>query len=391
MLSTVTEADIHPIQGVDTSITAFIGPALQGPVNQPTHVHSELEFRHTFGGLWVESPMSYAVSHFFQNGGRHAIVVRLAKDKDGDGGALDDSDYLGSSLSRTGLYALKNASVFNLLCIPPKTRSEDIGAPVWGAALDFCKEHRALLIVDPPSEWNDVAAVKAGLDPLGLRVPNAVLYFPRVKMADPLQGYRLETLAPCGIIAGIIASTDENLGVWTAPTGALAALRGVQKLTCELSDSDCGQLESLGVNYLQNLPGTGVVAGAALTLARFDPERKYLHVRRLTLYLKESIDRGTRWAHTESNNERLWAGLRKSVDGFMKNLWRRGAFQGETAEQAYFVKCDQSTTTADNIDSGIVNIHVGFAPLHPDEFLVIRIQQRAVIRKKLARHPTPVR
>jgi phage tail sheath protein FI len=212
----------------------------------------------------------------------------------------------------------------------------------------------------------------------GVLRKNAALYFPRVRMADPELGGALESFPPCGVIAGVMARTDAERGVWKAP--ANQALLGVSELTVKLTDGENGRLNPQGVNCLRTFPVIGHVVWGARTLDGADAlasEWKYVPVRRLALFLEESLYRGTQWVVFEPNDEPLWAQIRLNVGAFMQNLFRQGAFQGTTPREAYFVKCDKETTTQNDINLGIVNILVGFAPLKPAEFVIIRIQQIA--------------
>jgi len=540
---------VHTIIGVATSITAFIGRARSGPVNDPVIINGLGDFERRFGGLGVDYPMSYAVRDFFLNGGAQAVIVRLFKGSGGGDGfaklpagelsllraaypgkwgewlrvsvatlndndakarlgldpsdplfnltirdtrpggmteqirnvalkgtrradkvleaesqlvrwdgtwpatpkvsdgsdkvsaeekkladaqkalqegkiagksdseiatlqkAVDDqlkvvqteigklgasdsvllgpADFVGSEGAKSGLYALAKTDLFNLLCIPPDTRDGDMPAPVYQTAMEYCARRRAMLIVDPPAAWGasaDTAASNAqkGLDDLGLSgvaARNAALYFPRVVESDPLSDGRLDTFVPCGAVAGVMARTDVQRGVWKAPAGVDAALNGVQALQANLNDLENGMLNPLGINCLRLFPGgIGRVVWGARTLRGSDQladEYKYIPVRRLALFIEESLFRGTKWVVFEPNDEPLWAQIRLNVGAFMQSLFRKGAFQGSSPREAYLVKCDKETTTQNDINSGIVNIVVGFAPLKPAEFVIIKIQQLA--------------
>ena len=241
-----------------------------------------------------------------------------------------------------------------------------------------------MLIVDPPAGWTTAAAARDGLDAdiglTGLAARNAALYFPRLRQADPLLKGQVDTFVPCGAIAGVMARTDAQRGVWKAPAGAHAVLLGTPDLSVPVTDAENGILNPLGVNCLRRFPSAGPVAWAARTLRgadRFADEYKYIPVRRLALYLEESIGRGIRWAVFEPNDEPLWAQLRLHVGTFMHGLFVQGAFQGNTPRDAYFVKVDRDTTTQSDIDGGFTNVLVGFAPLKPAEFVIVKIQQLA--------------
>jgi phage tail sheath protein FI len=181
-------------------------------------------------------------------------------------------------------------------------------------------------------------------------------------------------------MAGIFARTDATRGVWKAPAGTEASLTGAAGLTITMSDAENGQLNPHAVNCLRTLPVFGTVGWGARTLDGDDArgsEWKYIPVRRMALFLEESLYRGTQWVVFEPNDEPLWAQIRLNIGSFMQGLFRQGAFQGTTPKQAYFVKCDRETTTQADINLGIVNIFVGFAPLKPAEFVVLKIQQIA--------------
>jgi len=190
----------------------------------------------------------------------------------------------------------------------------------------------------------------------------------------------MEEFAPCGAVAGVFARTDTQRGVWKAPAGLDATLVGVPQLSVPLTDPENGELNPLGINCLRAMPAAGRVIWGSRTLQgndRLASEWKYIPVRRVALYIEESLYRGTQWVVFEPNDEPLWAQIRLNVGAFMHSLFRQGAFQGTTPKEAYFVKCDKETTTQNDIDRGIVNILVGFAPLKPAEFVVIKIQQIA--------------
>jgi phage tail sheath protein FI len=177
------------------------------------------------------------------------------------------------------------------------------------------------------------------------------------------------------VIAGLYARTDRERGVWKAPAGTDAVLTGVTGLTLPINDAENGTLNPLAINALRSFPAKGIVAWGARTLAgtdAFASEWKYVSIRRLALFLEESIDRGTRWVAFEPNAEPLWAQIRLNVGAFLHNLFRAGAFQGTTDREAYFVRCDAQTTTQADIDRGLVNVEVGFAPLRPAEFIILR-------------------
>jgi uncharacterized protein len=377
------------IQGVDTSVAVFAGRTASGPFNEPTLVISFAEFEREFGGLVAGLPLTYAVRDFFQNGGLKALIVRLRKIGGNDIEELDIPSYLGDEDEKTGIYAVLKADIFNLFCIPPDTQGGDVPPVVYHTALTLCVQRRAFLIVDPPAAWTGdaqtaTAKALAGFDGLGLDEPagrNGALYFPRVKEFDPLRNGEQGTFVPCGIVAGIIARTDASDGVWKAPAGIDAAINGISALDVALNEDQNGSLNPLGINCLRNFHGIGNVVWGARTLRgsdQLDDQYKYVPVRRLALFIEESLRRGLQWTVFEPNDAVLWAAIRQAVDNFMVGLFRQGAFQGATIAQSFFVSCDRSTTTQADIEAGIVNVQIGFAPLRPAEFVIISLQQMAM-------------
>jgi uncharacterized protein len=494
------QSGVRTIVGVPTSITAFLGRAPRGPVNEPVMVNNFGDYQRTFGPLDLDSTMSYAVRDFFLNGGGQAIIVRVASgaaksknsnlnleaaspgkwgnrmtytvDTDGitsdvadrykigkgdlfnltvyedpsggtvekfrnvtvvkqagarrldrvleaesnlvriqgngtpllpsradnsasqkftsgaDGQPLTATDIKGDEDQKTGMYALEKADLFNLLCIPPDNRDEPLDSSVYAAALAYCKKRHAMLIVDPPKDWakepeTAAAEAKKNVDSLGISgeiARNAILYFPRVVQADPLRENQPDIFPACGIVAGIMARTDATRGVWKAPAGLDATLNGVRGLQVNLTDAENGMLNPLAINCLRTFPTVGTVLWGARTMRGADQladEYKYIPVRRLALYIEETLYRSTKWAVFEPNDEPLWSQLRLNIGTFMHDLFRQGAFQGQKPGDAYFVQCDGTTTTQSDINKGIVNIMVGFAPLKPAEFVVIYLQQMA--------------
>ncbi|MGB7539949.1 MAG: phage tail sheath subtilisin-like domain-containing protein [Anaerolineales bacterium] len=510
---------VRTIMGVATSITAFIGRALRGPTDDPTTINSYAEFERIFGGLWIQSAMSYAVRDFFQNGGGQAIIIRLYQAESGvgakpakakvklsnidleavysgawgnelcarvdhhvrpavsgedgsllfnlfirdgntgaveefrnvsvesnhkrqvdkvltnesklvrvsgslpaaaptahgdtpdagktiwddnatatcvkvaladeasDGAVLSVTNFTGSGTetAKQGLYALEKADLFNILCIPPYLSDDNIDATLVGTAATYCEKRRAFLLVDPLANWDEKADAKGdgsttGVAIIGTSSKNSALFFPRICMPNPLKDNQIEEYVPCGAVAGIFARTDTQRGVWKAPAGLEATLNGVPKLKVSLTDPEIGELNQLGINCLKVMSGVGRLVWGSRTLQgsdRLASEWKYIPIRRLALFLEESLYRGTQWVVFEPNDEPLWAQIRLNVGAFMHNQFRKGAFQGSSPKDAYFVKCDGETTTQNDRDQGIVNILVGFAPLKPAEFVIIKISQIA--------------
>jgi len=491
-------SSVRTIVGVATSITAFVGAAPRGPTDAPVRIASFSDYARRFGGLARSSPMSYAVSHYFLNGGGDAIIVRvhlngaaaqvalpagvgetltLEADSVGDWGerlnvtvtesdpiafpgafnltitesdpddptqivasetflnlttgtgdkryvgtileqesllvsqvgappsvrpaatmapqpltAGDDGDPItdaeisdpGLAAPKRGIYALEKADLFNLLVIPPLQFDADVGTATLDAASVYAGSRRAVLLVDSPDAWSTAgdptAAAETGFDALLTKRDNGAIYFPRIMAPDPLQENRLARFAPGGAVAGVIARTDANRGVWKTPAGIEATLVGVPQLAVKLNDAENGRLNQLGIDCLRSFPVIGNIVFGGRTLRGADAladQWKYLSVRRMAFFIEETLYRNTKWVVFEPNDEPLWSQIRLNIGAFMQGLFQQGAFQGKTPAQAYLVKCDRETTTQNDINRGVVNIIVGFAPLKPAEFVVIQIQQLA--------------
>ncbi|WP_104181700.1 phage tail sheath C-terminal domain-containing protein [Arthrobacter sp. B0490] len=289
-----------------------------------------------------------------------------------------------------GLDPLRRIDPFsiNILCVPAAAimdeKSQDLRTPqldtLASKVSTFCDEERCFYLLDIPPFIQTTADMTAWLGAnSAVRDKNATVYFPRTMISDPTDPRTLLDVAPSGTIAGLMSRVDGQLGVWRAPAGTSAQLRGVLDLASgPLNDSDSGALNPIGVNVIRTLPVVGTVSWGARTLLGADiqtSEWKYTSVRRTALYLEQSLIDGLRWVVFSPNDEPLWSQIRLNVTSFMQSLFRRGAFQGKTPAEAYLVRCDAGTTTQADIDRGIVNILVGFAPLKPAEFVVISLQQ----------------
>jgi len=278
----------------------------------------------------------------------------------------------------------------NIICLPgqnwPKDKGTDVeGQPVIDAAIAHAVRMKSrMVIVDPPASEE----LENPVDVVGLSLPNktySVFYYPWVKVANPF--YNAETnpgasrtvlVPPSGFAAGMWAKIDGKRGVWKAPAGLETGLLGVAKLEYVVEDNEQDSLNPWGVNCLRNMPGGGPVIWGARTLAtKADPEWRYVPVRRTAIMIEQSIYNGIQWAVFEPNDHRLWSALRANIGNFMNGLFRAGAFQGEKASDAYFVRCGLGDTmTQGDIDAGQVIAIVGFAPLKPAEFVIVRIQQK---------------
>lgn len=297
-----------------------------------------------------------------------------------DGEAPGPRDLIGSEAGKTGIQALRGTPDVNLLSLPELAsyeKTED-ALTVISAAQRLCEERRMFLLVDAPATWVSVDSARAGLAAFdAVRGNHAGLYFPHLQLTDPLTG-RLRAFPPSGAVAGVIARTDSERGVWKAPAGTEAQLVGVHSLTVDLTDRETGLLNPLGVNCLRTFPLTGPLVWGARTLEGSDALEsawKYVPVRRLALHVEESLQRGLQWVVFEPNDESLWQQIRLSASSYLHTLFRQGAFKGSTPREAYFVKCDSETTTDEDVANGVVNVLVGIAPVRPAEFVVVKIQQ----------------
>jgi len=299
------------------------------------------------------------------------------------------STFEGSEVQQTGFYALDPVDLFNLMLIPRDEALDDAAMRgLWGRAAVYCKRRRAFLIIDSPTVWTNATSglpdvVQDGSmiadlrGALGSAKDHAAVFYPRLRIK--VDGIPRVTGAG-GAIAGLMARTDANRGVWKAPAGIEAGLNAISGINVVLTDMQNGVLNKQGVNCIRVLPNGSMVNWGARTLDGDDDsgsEWKYIPIRRFALFIQESLYRGTRWAVFEPNDEPLWANLRLNINAFMFSLFRQQAFQGSSPQEAYYVRCDKTTTTQDDRNKGIVNIEVGFAPLKPAEFVVIKIQQMA--------------
>ena len=351
-----------------TSVTAFVASFESGPLLGPVAIRNWGEFELAFGGLTESNAAPYAILQFFENGGRKAIVVRIE----------EPSESNAVLRYKAGMAALDDYD-FNLLCLPINRTDADIDAAVHALAVGFCKSRQALYLADTPSSWllaaDPVAEAISRADELLPASPNAVLYFPWFTAPDPLAAGQYRDFPPCGAVAGVFARTDSSRGVWKAPAGPEADLVSAKGPSITISDQKQRLLDPRGVNCLRRSQGRAYIWAARTRAASSDPasQWKYVSVRRLFLFIERSVSRGIDWAVFEPNDERLWAAVRMSILEFLDGLFRQGAFQGEAPRDAYFVKCDRSTMTQDDLDNGRLIVEIGAAPLRPAEFVVISV------------------
>jgi len=305
--------------------------------------------------------------------------VRLLGGTDGTA-AITASDYEGDARERTGLHALDGVDV-NLVAMPGKT---DISYFAIGVA--YCdRRGDCFLLMDGPGGVDRQIEVKPDdarqfVESLPVRSKNSAMFYPWIRVPDPVGVGRNPTrfVAPSGHVAGIFARTDVTRGVWKAPAGIEASVPEAVGLQYQVIDAEQDMLNPASLNCLRQFPGLGIGSWGTRTLAS-DPEWRYVPVRRMGLFLKESLRRGLQWAVFEPNDEELWGRIKINIQSFMLTLFRQGAFQGSTPAEAFAVACDRSTNPQENIDAGIVTAKVAFAPLKPAEFVVIEISQKSLL------------
>jgi hypothetical protein len=481
------------IARLSTARTAFVGRTLRGPVNRPVVVKNFAEFQHAFGGLWQPSRLSYAVEHFFDNGGGEALIVRVvngaraptltlragggaltlwgaspgtreflrasvdydnipaadgarfnltvqrvriqggnhvedqeifpqlsmsreherhiahvlaqselvqlrgdlpterpdctvdaaggagpgyvSSNSDGDDGApLTDYDVIGSKIERTGLFALEECDHFNLLCVPPPSRTEDVGLCVLLVAERYCKERGALLIVDPPYGWHTADDALLALHDFPLQSENALMYFPRVLAHDKLRGH-FESFAPCGAVAGMLARSDETRPIWGETRIDESVLRPGYRPVCLVPEDRRARLLRRGVNTLQAVRSVGRPGAKPRTLAAGSAgtqDWQNLASRRLALFMVNSIERGTRWVIGAEPGPETAHLVTVQVRTFFEELHEAGAFGSRRREESFYVVCDRRRGAP-----GEFHFLIGFAAVRPMEFHGYRIAHSA--------------
>ncbi len=309
----------------------------------------------------------------------------LTGGSDGTWQAGEFANALSSQLvQETALLAMIAADRFDILCLPATANltTGEMQQTMLQAQI-FCQQQSAFYIVDiPNSQMVSSPQAMASWFSSNLQFLNSdhgAIYYPRVTVPDPLNGFLPKEIGCSGTLAGLYTTTDVNQGVWKAPAGIQAPLNGVTPVFL-LTDQQNGLVNPLGINAIRTFPVYGVLSWGARTLRGADAlasEWKYVPVRRLGSYIENSLTSGLAWVVFEPNGPALWSSITASVIAFMNDLFRQGAFQGATPNTAYFVTCDATTTTQADIDSGIVNVLIGFAPEKPAEFVIIQIQQIA--------------
>jgi hypothetical protein len=255
------------------------------------------------------------------------------------------------------------------------------------ALSSYCERHDVFYVADGLGSIDlDFAAsaedVRQYVEGLPARSRNAGMFYPWLEVVDPVGVGRdpRRFVPPSGHMCGVFARTDATRGVWKSPAGIEARVSGAIGLQHVLVDAEQDLLNPIGLNCIRAFPGAGIVAWGSRTLAsEADPESRYIAVRRMSLFLKESLRAGLLWVVFEPNDEDLWAQIRLNVNAFMMGLFRQGAFQGSTPEEAFRVQCDRETNPQELIDQGIVTTKVAFAPLKPAEFVVVELSQKSLM------------
>lgn len=348
------------IDGVGTSTAGLVGRAAHGPADQAVLVTSLTEYEQVFGGPQAGHELLLGVSQFFANGGRRAWAVRL-------GGQ-------GQAATRRALEALDAVDDPGLLCLPGLS-----GPGMVATAAAYARSRRAFYVAEAASSRAATLAAVSSI--AAANRGHVAVYLPRLVVRDPLQPTATMRFGPSAAVAGLLARTDILQGVWALAAGTIAGahIQGALGLGSAIDARAAALLRRNGVNALREAPGHGIVPWGARTVGsgRDSGEAwKYVPVRRLALYLEQSIDHGLGWAAFEPNDEPTWRWIRRVVGAFLEETFRTGAFAGQTPAEAFFVRCGSDTTTQRDIENGVVNIDVGFAPLRPSEFVEFRIRRR---------------
>jgi len=365
------------IEGTPTSTAGFVGFAQGGPINMPVVAASVSEFVTAFGKINASKPLSVAVESFFLNGGKRAVIVRAGSADKARRRRARAGEIIGQAEKNSGLQALHlcRERVGLLLTPDAAFMSVDDAAQVSAAAVMFSNVRGIFHVCDVPN-----AVAMLGPDAVvrwaGSAAPNGrnvAIYYPWLSAGGTRKAGNASLRPPAAIAAGIYARIDEARGVWKSPAGTDAVVIGIAGPAAKLSDTAMEKLESASINPILKIASGGIVLWGARTRATDDHEWRYVSIRRLGLFLENSIRAGIAWATFEPSGEPVWARIRLAVSSFLHTAWRAGAFHGARPEDAYFVRCDATTMTADDIANGHIVVLVGFAPLKPAEFVVLRI------------------
>lgn len=374
------------ITGARTAVAGFIGQTGTGPFNTPTRITTWAEFSAVFGGFLPGACLAQSVHGFFLNGGGVCHIVRIGPGDPHAGveqggveqGSASANDYIGDATRGTGLAGLEAISDITMLCAPDLMGAHLRGTMDPGSVLavqaamvsQAASMRDRMAILDAPSgltahqvrQWRSDAHHDSAF---------AALYWPWLRCIDPVSGSP-SLMPPSGHVAGIWCRSDAARGVQRAPANEV--VRGPIGLEVAVTPSENTLLNPEGINVIRSFPGRGIRVWGARSLSS-DPGWRYLNVRRLVSYLEQSILEGTTWVVFEQNDETLWARVRGAISAFLITQWRNGALMGATPRDAFFVKCDSETNTAEDIARGHVVCTVGVAAARPAEFVIFRITQ----------------
>jgi uncharacterized protein len=360
------------IPAAPTGIALFVATTPGGPAS-PAVLTSLADHLALFGD--GDDAAANAIRDYFTNGGQRALVAPLAAPERQPNEA---ARYL------TAIRSIGGGTPFDLVCLPIEPGVE-LEKATLVAVLDECVARRAMLLLDAAASWaadpvTALTAVTRGISALRAQLneqslANAAIYFPRF-LAAGRNGSPSRLGSPASAVAGIISRVDRARGVWSAPAGVQATVAGATGLQMSPTDAESTALNLSGVNVLRHFHDRGIVVWGARTMAdtvAAEPAFRYVTVRRLALFIERSLEAGLEYATFEPNDEPLWQRIRTDVSHFAHRLFANGGFQGRTDNEAYFVHCGRDTMTEDDIRQGRLNVEVGFAPLKPAEFVVLRI------------------
>lgn len=332
-----------------------------------TFVSSWADYVSKFGRYATDKYLAPSVYSFFVNGGKRCFVVSV-KDVNGIVGTSDDNK------GRTGLKSLEEIDEVSILCIPGVTSDN-----VQSAMLSHCENMGDRFCIFDPAKGSTLTTIQTQKGKLISDKGMGALYYPWVKTAVETVNAEgkvvLENMLipPSGAMAGIYARTDTERGVHKAPANEV--VRGALELEKTITKGEQDILNPLGINCIRAFQGRGIRVWGARSIAPKGSEWKYVNVRRLFLFLEESIDESTQWVVFEPNNEQLWARVVQTISNFLLGVWKSGALMGKSPEEAFFVKCDRSTMTQGEIDRGKLIVVIGLAPTKPAEFVIFKVAQ----------------
>jgi phage tail sheath protein FI len=390
-----------PIEGVGTSVAAFVGFAEQGPVNSPTLISNWTQFRDTFGGFIEDSFLAHAVYGYFHNGGGTCYIVRIEQDSpepsapaaEGEEAkaappkkrgkpTVSASAFIGDVAKRTGLGGLEAVDQVTMVVVPDVMAAFQQGAlsatdvqAVQSAMMAHCEKMKdRFAVIDAPPDLSPQQVEKWRSNEVRYDSKYAALYYPWIQVTNPLGNGKPLLVPPSGHVAGVYARSDTERGVHKAPANEV--VRGALGLATQVTKEEQDVLNPVGINCIRAFPGRGIRIWGARTVSS-DPAWRYINVRRLFNFVEESIEQGTQWVVFEPNDIDLWERVKRDITAFLTRVWRDGALFGRTAAEAFYVKCDEELNPVEVRDAGQLIIEIGIAPVKPAEFVIFRISQWA--------------